>query len=406
MKKFSLLSVFIILAMLLVACAPEETEPGVGTPGIPDTGVTPAPGLGTPDPMVTPMETPIVPADTPQPLETPVVTPPAETTPATPGVTPETTPVQPVIDPDNDPNRASNLLNLDVRNMQDESLGDIDDLIISINEEQIVYAIIGRGGFLGIGEDHVAVPYEALTLRTDEDGDAFYFVLDVTEEAWDNAPTIDLNEINLTRADWRVNIDTTWVGTPGQQQQTPAPGDQQQPGQQPGQLGMMIDAVRLTHLLDANVYDMTHGMTPGQPAQPAQPAQPGQPGTPAAPATPAQPAQPGARTDVDWVDVGEIEEIVVDADTGEVRYVVVDVDDNELNLRDVWVPVPMAQLTIVIDRDDMDDVVFDANDLRILVDRQRLVDAPRFDAGALPDTQSPEWDAGIRDYWGTPGQGQ
>jgi sporulation protein YlmC with PRC-barrel domain len=402
MKKFSLLSVFIILAMLLVACAPEDTEPGVGTPGIPDTGETPAPGLGTPDPMVTPMETVIVPADTPEPMQTPVVTPPTEATPVTPAETPVTTPATPVVGADEDPNRASNLLDLEVRNMQDESLGDIDDLIISINEEQIVYAVIGRGGFLGIGQDHVAVPYEALTLRTDEDGDAYYFLLDVTEEEWDNAPTVDLDEINFTQPGWDATFDTTWVGTPGQQQQTPAPGDQTPA--QPGQTGMAIDAVRLTHLLDANVYDMTVGMAPGQGATPATPAQPGDAGTPAAPATPAQPAQPGATTDDRWVGLGEIEEVVVDAETGEVRYVVVDVDEDELNLRDVWVPVPMAQLNIVIDRDDMDDVVFDAGDLRILVDRQRLVDAPHFDAGALPDTQSPEWDAGIRDYWGNQGQ--
>lgn len=395
MKKFSLLSVFIILALFLVACAPEDTEPGVGTPGIPDTGDTATPGLGTPDVVITPVETPIVPADTPvvtpPPAETPVVTPGVDVTPVVtpaPGDTGE-------VDLDDDPNRASNLLDLEVRNMENESLGDIDELIVSISQEQIVYAIIGRGGFLGIGEDLVAVPYDALTLRSDEDGDDFYFVLDVDEETWDNAPEFTFDEINFAVAGWDARFDNTWLG----RGQPATPAQPVQPGD--SDMVVTIDAVRLTHLLDANVYDMA--MVVGRvPAEPATPAQPGQPGTPAAPATPATPAQPGVVTDDDvWVEVGEIEEVVVDAETGDVRYVVVDADEVELDLDDVWIMVPMSALTVTVERDDDGIVEFDADDLRVQVDRDRLANAPSFEAGSLPDTRSPQWDAGVRDYWGT-----
>jgi sporulation protein YlmC with PRC-barrel domain len=398
MKKFTLLSVFIILALALVACAPEDTDPGVGTPGIPDTGETPAPGLVTPDPMVTPM----VPQVTP--METPVVTPPTDA----PVQTPVATPVTGVedFDPEDDPNRASNLLGVRVENLQGETLGDVDDLIIRVQEEQIVYAIIGRGGLLGLGEDHIAVPYDALTLQREaDDADDYFFVLDVTEEAWDNAPTVNLNEIHLGRPGWDVNFDATWVRvTPGTQQQpgttpaTPAqPGTTPATPAQPGTVtAMELDAVRLTRLLGANVYDRQET---GTQTLPATPAQPGQPGTPATPATP---AQPGATT-VDWVTLGEIEEVIVNAETGEVRYVVVDVNDNELNLRDVWIAVPMASIQLVRDLDDDDLDAFDY-DYWVMIDRQRLAGAPTFESGMLPDTRSPQWDQGIRGYWGTQDQ--
>lgn len=391
MKKFTLLSVFVILALALVACAPEDTEPGVGTPGIPDTGDTPAPGLVTPDPMVTPMETVVV-----TPAETPVVTPPPAVTPAT-TPEPQQTPVAVDLDPADDPNRASNLLGRLVRNMENENLGDIEELIISIQDEQIMYAVIGRGGFLGIGEDLVAVPYEALTLTHDpDDADDYWFVLDVDEEAWDNAPALTLDEIRFGLAGWQAHFDTTWLGMPGTQV-APAPG-QTEPG-----MAMDLDAVRLTWLLDGNVYDRNQvTMTGTQPAVPATPAQPGDSGTPATPATPAQPAQPGA-TVVDYDRLGEIEEVVVNAETGEVRYVIIDVDRETLAIGEIWIPVPMSSLQLVRDLDD-DDLDATDYDVWILVDRQRLVEAPAFEAGALPDTRSPQWDSGIRDFWGTQGQ--
>jgi sporulation protein YlmC with PRC-barrel domain len=394
MKKLTLLSVFVILALALVACAPEDTEPAVGTPGIPDTGETPAPGMVTPDPMVTPMETPVV-----TPAETPVVTPPAAETPVTPAetpaTTPETTPGAVDIDPADDPNRASNLLGRLVRNMENENLGDIEELIISIQNEQIIYAVIGRGGFLGIGEDLVAVPYEALTLTHDpDDADDYWFVLDVDEEAWDNAPALTLDEIHFGLAGWQTHFDTTWLGTTGTQPQV-APGQTQQPG-----MAMELDAVRLTFLLDGNVYDRNQvTMTGTQPAVPATPAQPGDSGTPATPATP---AQPGA-TVVDYDRLGEIEEVVVNAETGEVRYVVIDADRDTLAIGEIWIPVPMSSLQLVRDLDD-DDLDATDYDVWILVDRQQLVEAPAFEVGALPDTRSPQWDSGIRDFWGTQGQ--
>ncbi len=62
--------------------------------------------------------------------------------------------------------RASKLIGVDVYNPQNEKIGEIDELIISSNG-QIVGAVIGVGGFLGIGERDVMIPMERLTFSNE-----------------------------------------------------------------------------------------------------------------------------------------------------------------------------------------------------------------------------------------------
>jgi sporulation protein YlmC with PRC-barrel domain len=57
--------------------------------------------------------------------------------------------------------RASKLVGLNVYNQANESLGDINDLITD-SQGKISQVILGVGGFLGVGERYVAVPYEKL----------------------------------------------------------------------------------------------------------------------------------------------------------------------------------------------------------------------------------------------------
>src|SRR3712207_3335599 len=54
------------------------------------------------------------------------------------------------------------LLGQPVINPSGEAIGDIDDVLFD-KSGRIATAVIGVGGFLGIGEKAVAVPYELLT---------------------------------------------------------------------------------------------------------------------------------------------------------------------------------------------------------------------------------------------------
>ena len=50
------------------------------------------------------------------------------------------------------------ILGKPVYNDQNERVGDVDDIIIT-PDKSLSYAIIGVGGFLGLGEHHVAIPF-------------------------------------------------------------------------------------------------------------------------------------------------------------------------------------------------------------------------------------------------------
>jgi sporulation protein YlmC with PRC-barrel domain len=57
--------------------------------------------------------------------------------------------------------RASKLVGLNVYNEKNESLGDINDLLTD-SQGKITQVVLGVGGFLGVGERYVAVPFEKM----------------------------------------------------------------------------------------------------------------------------------------------------------------------------------------------------------------------------------------------------
>jgi len=58
--------------------------------------------------------------------------------------------------------RFSKLRGQTVRNTQNETLGELDDLIVG--KDRVLFAILEVGGFLGIGSHLIAVPYTALQI--------------------------------------------------------------------------------------------------------------------------------------------------------------------------------------------------------------------------------------------------
>lgn len=82
---------------------------------------------------------------------------------------------------------ANDFIGQPVLNSANESIGDINDLII---EEQggIVAAIVGVGGFIGIGEKNVAVPMSKLTVTREADGNDIKLTTMETAETLKAAP--------------------------------------------------------------------------------------------------------------------------------------------------------------------------------------------------------------------------
>lgn len=82
--------------------------------------------------------------------------------------------------------RATEAMDEAVHNVQKDRIGEVKDLLID-GDGRVVAAIIGVGGFLGMGERDVAVNYRAIKLTRDDKGKPL-FVVDVTKETLKTAP--------------------------------------------------------------------------------------------------------------------------------------------------------------------------------------------------------------------------
>jgi hypothetical protein len=88
----------------------------------------------------------------------------------------------------------------DVYNSAGEELGSIKDIMIDVPRGRVAYAVLSRGGVLGIGDKLFAIPWGALTLDTDRK----CFVLNVDKETLKNAPGFD-------KDNWPSMADETWA---------------------------------------------------------------------------------------------------------------------------------------------------------------------------------------------------
>jgi sporulation protein YlmC with PRC-barrel domain len=61
--------------------------------------------------------------------------------------------------------RASKLSGADVYNKNKDTIGTLDDLIVSPSADRSTYAILSVGGFLGMGKHLVAVPFTDLQIN-------------------------------------------------------------------------------------------------------------------------------------------------------------------------------------------------------------------------------------------------
>ncbi|MGH6864740.1 MAG: PRC-barrel domain-containing protein [Methyloceanibacter sp.] len=83
--------------------------------------------------------------------------------------------------------------NEDVYDVKDNKLGAVNDLLVD-QDGRVHAVIIGVGGFLGVGEKDVAVPFNVL--KVTKKGGTRYLVLDTTKQALDSAPGYVFDEAN------------------------------------------------------------------------------------------------------------------------------------------------------------------------------------------------------------------
>jgi len=80
--------------------------------------------------------------------------------------------------------RASKVIGMPARNLQDEKLGKVEDLMVDLQAGRITEVVISSGGFLGIGDELSVVPPTVFRFNPERDR----LQLDTTREALKEAP--------------------------------------------------------------------------------------------------------------------------------------------------------------------------------------------------------------------------
>jgi hypothetical protein len=111
--------------------------------------------------------------------------------------------------------RASSLIGSTVYNVNNENIGEINDVILS-EGKSLQAVVIGVGGFLGMGEHNVAVEPNSLSIMPDgDDPDDFKVVLNTTKDDLKNAPAVKFDKDSRREAaSGTPPATTTGAGTP------------------------------------------------------------------------------------------------------------------------------------------------------------------------------------------------
>ena len=373
MRKISMvLTTLVVAAMLLSACGGDETN-------------TPIPGTDVP--QVTLEAT----ATDEGPLETETVS--ATDTTTTPDV---------AVTGEESPARLSNQLDFDVWNQDAEQIGEVNDMILDLDNSRVAYVIVGTGGFLEIGEKDVLVPWNSLEVQTAGSGgpagDQNAFILQIDQELFNNSPDVDLSTILPGRGepanDWDLDIRNYWES--GVLPATAAPDATAVPDMTATVIpdatavpeGTVTAAADLQGVvLASEVLGSAVNLSPGQGEAVGQ-------GTDQATATPGtgtdatatvDPSLPTAGPGVGNFN-GTIDDMITDVDTGDILYIVVDAafDEDER-----WIPVPLSFFQ------------WDAANEAFLINANpaMLRDAPFFQDGLYPDTTADGWNSEFDAFW-------
>jgi sporulation protein YlmC with PRC-barrel domain len=81
-------------------------------------------------------------------------------------------------------------------------IGKVKDIMLDVRAGRVAYVVMSTGGFLGVGDKLLAIPWDALTL----DLDRKCFRIDMSAESVKNAPGFDKDH-------WPSMADQTWASS-------------------------------------------------------------------------------------------------------------------------------------------------------------------------------------------------
>jgi sporulation protein YlmC with PRC-barrel domain len=365
------LSMLVMLGMFLAACSGSPSQNGTpGAAGYPYPGSeTQQPTIGVPvtggtqQPSITESATSEI---TPTEMSTQAVTPTVSTTQA---VTPtQALPTTGAANQQIDPGRLSNELQFQVMDQNNQSLGQVKDMVLDVKNLKVEYVIVDLSQSSSATQTQVAVPWDMLQLQTpNQSGDqvgssptttlqtassqgAFIFQGDAQKLSGAPAFTSDmLPALGQPAGDWDASIRSYWgesgtattasgTETPNAQAGTPAPGSETATS---GMQGVVLASQVIGFSISPN----------NQP-------------------------------------IASVEDVIVDVNNGDLQYVLLSISGIQ-GLNNMLIPIPPQILGL-----DIQNQTFTIN-----VDPQVLQNAPKFAQGGFPLTTQPNWDADIQSFW-------
>lgn len=95
---------------------------------------------------------------------------------------------------------ADTLVGNDVYNLENDDIGSIKEIMLDMATGKVCYAVLSFGSILGMGEKLFAVPWDALSLDTENKR----FVLNVEKDRLSDAPGFDKDQ-------WPNMADQSWA---------------------------------------------------------------------------------------------------------------------------------------------------------------------------------------------------
>jgi sporulation protein YlmC with PRC-barrel domain len=316
---------------------------------------------------------------------------------------------------DVNPARISNQLDFSVWSQDGEQIGDVEDMVLDLDNTRVAYVVVGTGGFLDLGERTILVPWESLALQTGTGdttgGQQNAFVLQTDVDTFSNTPDFDLGtlpEMGQAAGDWDVDIRNYWQGGGAGTANTPAAGDATATGEATVQAtatvgtdqatapaatapatseGQTLQGVVLaSEVLGSSINWGAAGQGTGTGTDQGQATATA--GTGDATATPESTAtaEAGSAGTDQGNTSGTIEDMIVDTADGNILYIVVTAAFAE---GERWIPVPLNQFQWN----------GTAGAFTLNVDASVLQTAPSFQNGQFPDTSAAGWNAEIDTFW-------
>jgi sporulation protein YlmC with PRC-barrel domain len=105
---------------------------------------------------------------------------------------------------------ASKVKDTSVFNQTGDKIGHVEDIMLDKTNNEVMFAVLGFGGFLGMGEKYHPIPWSSLDYSSEYGG----YVIPMSKEQLEKAPAYELNDLTRGDGEGRIRQESaTYYGT-------------------------------------------------------------------------------------------------------------------------------------------------------------------------------------------------